>query len=234
MEVIRLEQIDLKKYAKTSDCKVYFIHVKLKDIKSRAGAIISSISNTSWIDALDSTNKITYAARAQRTINKLVEDIFNKVEDIVTKEFGEYLVSETARTTLENEYAHIIVPLAELWKEKLSENPGFDFHTVTHTDFIAFGESKYSGSDTPYGNAIKQMGEMIDIGKDSMDLAHLQWLIEEEPVNNFKANKKAFIAAFSLNSSDYDKTFKNVITSKYIDKLLEQEELYLIGIEVCR
>ena len=45
-------------------------------------------------------------------------------------EFGEFLVSSVAQSTLEENYQHTKFPLAEIWKEKAKGNPGFDFHTI--------------------------------------------------------------------------------------------------------
>ena len=233
MEIIKSKIINLKEHGKNSLCTVFCLHIKVKNIKSRAEAIIKAIKDTSWIEKLDDVGKIAYEARARRTIDDLVDNIFKKVEDSVTSEFGEYLVTETARTALNESLNHEIVPLAELWKEKLSGNPGFDFHTITQMNLIAFGESKYSATDNPHGTAMEQMGEMIDIGKDAMDLAHLRNFIDNLPIENYQNGNKAFIASFSLNSTNYDLIFKNAINSKFIDKLLGYNELYLIGVEVC-
>lgn len=53
-------------------------------------------------------------------------------DDEITKDTGEYVVSELARQTLVNHMKYLDVPLAELFKEQVSGNPGFDFYSANN------------------------------------------------------------------------------------------------------
>lgn len=232
MEIISFKNENMEDYNKTVDCDVFSIHVKIHDIGIRAKEMIAILSDKSWINELDIIPRKSYEARAERTIDKLINDILNKVVSTVTAEFGEFLISSTAQDSLEIKYSHTKVPLAELLKEKVTGNPGFDFHTESHTNLIAFGEAKYSGSINPYRNAMEQIADFITLKKDDAELVDLQYFVSDESIENIKKDKKAFIAAFSINSQNPIDIFSNALSSTYIDDLLAYDELYLIGIEI--
>jgi len=51
-----------------------------------------------------------------------VNDIFKKTDKRATVEFGKHLVSYTAQKALELEAGHRPVPLAGIFKERITEN----------------------------------------------------------------------------------------------------------------
>ncbi|MDH3327398.1 MAG: hypothetical protein OEM38_11875, partial [Gammaproteobacteria bacterium] len=167
MEIISIKKEDMSEYGKSTTVSVYSAHVKIKDIERRASEMIEIISNTCWIDELNAVAKATFKARAQRTIIKLVEQIASRVENEITAEFGEFMISESAQSTLDTQFAHTKIPLAELLKEKITGNPGFDFHTESKTKIICFGEAKFSGSINPHPSALNQIVEFIELEKDT-------------------------------------------------------------------
>lgn len=232
MEVIWFEKIDMADYEIKTSCDVYGVHIKVSDIDTRADEMIETLANTDWINPLPATKKVTFKATSKRTIVKLSENIRNRInEDKLTEDFGEYLVSDTALKTLEKIYNHIRVPLAELLKEKLTGNPGFDFHSETETKFISFGEAKYSGNSSPYNKALKQIKDFISLEKDNAEINVLENFVSESATTNFLAGDKAFSAAFSLND-DPKKMIKNALLNKHLKQLLGHKELYLIGVEI--
>lgn len=232
MEIISNNQIDMGSYGKTTSCRVHCIHVKVKDIDASAKTIINTVSDQSWISKLEAVKQITFKATSERTIKKLVNDILSKVTNKVTEDFGEYLVSYSAQHALESEHLHIKVPLAELLKEKVIGNPGFDFHTESDLNSIIFGESKYSGSSTPRAEALDQISNFIDLKKDDMELDLLSNFVSPSAITNYTVGKKGYVAAFSLNSNNADLIFKNALKSDVIDKLMCYPELYLVAIEI--
>lgn len=232
MEIKSIETVNMKDFGKTSTGLVFKIHVKIHDIEKRAKDIIQSISNDSWIKDLGVVEQLSYAARAKKTIEKLVTEIFEKVENTVTVEFGEYLVSESAKDSLINHLKHTHIPLAEMWKEKKTGNPGFDFHTESSTNLISFGEAKYSSNSNPHTVAINQIVGFINDGKDTMELVDLKNFTTPEAIENAVMGARAYIAAFSVNGQQYDRIFKTAIESDGFDKLLGFPELYIIGVEV--
>ena len=168
----------------------------------------------------------------KKQLKKLVNEIFNKVNNTVTEEFGEYLVSISAKDILITKLDHKNIPLAELWKEKISGNPGFDFHTESPSYLITFGEAKYSSSINPHTHALSQIVDFINEKKDEADLIHLRNFASCKAVENAMNQKKAFVAAFSLNGTQFERIFNTVLTSSRIEPLLEYPELYIIGVEI--
>lgn len=218
-------------YGKVTNCHVYCIHIKVQNVKKHADEIIKSISDTSWISSLNAIDQISYESRSTKTISRLVNSILKKVEDVVTEEFGEYLVSHTAQNLLVTTFNHGKVPLAELFKEKIIGNMGFDFHTESVNKIILFGEAKYSGSINPYTKAIEQIVEFINERKDIGELADVQKFVSVDASTNAITNKKGYVAAFSINAQKPETILKNAIES-IADTLLEFPELYLIGVEI--
>lgn len=127
------------------DIHVHSLIINVNNIKNRADEMIKTIQDTCWLNQLDVVARISYNARAQRTIDKLVNNILTQVEDEITEEFGEFMISASAQDALVQTFGHVKVPLAELLKEKITGNPGFDFHTETQNNLISFGEAKFSG-----------------------------------------------------------------------------------------
>ena len=232
MEVISIKKENMLDYGKKSSTDVYSALIKITDVGRRAKEMIATISNTSWLENLGAVEKITFEARAQRTIEKIVEQILEKFEDEVTADFGEFMISESAQTFLHQSLGHIKVPLAELLKEKISGNPGFDFHTESNTSCIAFGEAKYSGSINPHPNAINQIVDFIKLKKDSAELIIIQNFVTEDAIAKSIEGKKAYVAAFSINSKNPNSIIKNALRSDAITPLLCFPELYIIGVEV--
>jgi hypothetical protein len=232
MEIITKELVDLSKYNKSGSASVHLVHVKIKDHQERAREMIDTIKDTSWISKLDVIGQRAYSARANQTIERIVNDVLSKVDNTVSSSFGEYLVSESAQVILSSQFQHVKLPLAELWKEKVEGNPGFDFHTESPAQYIVFGEAKYSSSDNPHTDALKQAVGFIASKKDDMDLADLRSLASKEAVENCVAFYKGYAIAFSINGSRYDQIFSTVLKSNDLDELLSYPEVYLIGIEL--
>ena len=139
MKIISAKEIDMTLHGRIMAGRVYCIHVKVDDVGSSAKSIIDMISDVSWINKLEPAQQVAFRATSERTVQKLVGDILSKVTDEVTSDFGEYLVSYTAQHVLELHHTHVKVPLAELLKEKVIGNPGFDFHTESDSNHIIFG-----------------------------------------------------------------------------------------------
>ncbi|TOF43064.1 hypothetical protein CGJ22_25030, partial [Vibrio parahaemolyticus] len=72
-----------------------------------AYVMIAVIQDVCWLKELDPVAKLSYEARAQRTIEKLVDNILTKVEDEVTEEFGEFMISASAQDALVSAFDHV-------------------------------------------------------------------------------------------------------------------------------
>ena len=190
MEVLECDLIANADFGYADDVVIYRARVKVSDVGSQAQEMIDTISDTSWLNSLSLVSKHTYAARAKGTIEKLVNGILQKVQDTVTEEFGEYLVSSSAQQAVKQKLGHKPFPLAELLKEKITGNPGFDFHTESHTGYITFGEAKYSGSSSPYANALTQILQFIGEGKDTMEFEIVENFASEAAIAKALAGEK--------------------------------------------
>ena len=217
---------------KNTSCKVNLIHVRISDIQERAEEIIQLITDTSWLSRLRPVSKRTYSANAKRTITKLVTNILRKVDDEVTEDFGEYLVSISAQDALVHELSHGRIPLSEILKEKSSKNHGFDFHTESPSAIIIFGESKYSGSENPYNIALSQICDFIKDKKNDTDFEMLENFVTPPAMENAINEQMGYAASFSMNSNRPNLIFSHALKSDHVKELVSNPELYLIGVEV--
>ncbi|MCL2757905.1 MAG: hypothetical protein FWE64_01120 [Alphaproteobacteria bacterium] len=216
------------------NCTISFIHAQVSDVAKLATKIQKSISDTSWINSLDIMAKLGYEARAKETIAKIVSGILTNVVNPISGDLGEIIVSTQAQDLLVGHHRHNKIPLAELWKEKKRGNPGFDFHTETPTNFIAFGEAKYNKNQSSHTIAINQIVKFIENKKDIKELPDLDKWIGDKTKSNistFPDKSKAFTIAFSVHNKNYNEIFDNVIASPKFSELLKYPEIYIVGIE---
>lgn len=218
-----------------NDCSVYCIHVQITNTKEAANKILEILEDKCWIkNLLDEDDLDSYQQRVEHTVKHIVEDILNKVEDNeVSSDLGEYLVSCISQVTLKDSLNHDRILLAELWKEQVSGNPGFDFHTYTPNDLLVYGEAKYNATNNPYTNALEQIVHFIKIGKDIQEYTDLKRIFSKINSRHKQNKNKAFVASFSLNAKNIDAVFSNVLKKDEIKKLTEYPELYILGVEIC-
>lgn len=217
-----------------NDSIIYCIHVQITNTKEAANKIIEILEDKCWIkDLLYEDDLESFQKRVELTVKHIVEDILNKVEDDVSSNFGEYLVSCISQVILKDNLNHDRILLAELWKEQVSGNPGFDFHTYSPNDLLVYGEAKYNATNSPYTNALEQIVNFIKIGKDIQEYADLKRIFSKINPRHKLNKNKAFVASFSLNAKDIDAVFSNVLNKEEIKKLTEYPELYILGVEVC-
>lgn len=238
MNLISKEDIDLSVYSITATCVLTKIHVQINDTQDRISAMIRTLRDTSWISRIPKVSKRrAYEARAVNTINILVNDILSLASSNVTKEAGEYIISMTAQDILELESQHAKLPLAELWKEQKTGNPGFDFHTESISQLLFFGEAKYKTEGSPYNTAITAISKFAkpDLQKHIQELCDLEEVgASEDSVTSVLENKIGVVAAFALNAQNIDLIFDNAINLDITKDLLNNSaELFLIGIEIC-
>ncbi len=218
-----------------TDCTVYSIYVQVTDINKIAKEISSVIQDTCWINnLLDEDDIDSYLTRAEQTIKYIVEDILNKVENDVSSDFGEYLISNVSQMTLVDRLNHERIPLAELWKEQKSGNPGFDFHSFSPNDFLVYGEAKYNAKNNPYSVAIGQINHFLEIQKDIQEYADLKRIFSKVSSRHKKNSNKAFVASFSLNAKDNEDILRKALECEELQNLMKYPELYIIGVEVCQ
>lgn len=213
-------------------CKLYYIHVKVNNIKQKAQEVMVNILDKSWLKELD--NEIDYNSflvRSEETINILTE-ILKEIGNEIGAEFGEFLVSSVAQSTLEETSQHTKFPLAEIWKEKVKGNPGFDFHTISNEDILFYGEAKFNMEDNAYPKAISQICKFINKKKDIMELTDLKKLNSRINEKHLSKNARGYVAAFSIHNN-FKNIFQTIQNNKNVKQYLQKyPELFFIGIEV--
>lgn len=232
MNLLSFTETDMSDYEQAATGKIYSLAIDITDLEQRVKDMQEVALDTSWLDELDVIDRLGYEARSKRTVDKITNEILNNVESDISEDFGEYMVSDVAQTALKEHLSHFRLPLAELIKEKISGNPGFDFHTESPQALVAFGEAKYSGVQNAHGRALKQINEFIGDQKDIQELPDLRKFVTEGAIQNAAAGSKAYSAAFSITSDDVGTIMDNALSSTYMKTLLCYEAIYLIGVKI--
>ena len=151
--------LEIKQLPNQGNAQVQFIRIDPEDISITLSEILKVIVDLSWLKNFDADFIAqSYEQRAEITINDIKKKFAACDEGKLTKEAGEYVVSELAREALISQLGYLDIPLAELLGKKTSGNPGFDFHSQNiSTDTIIFGEAKYISAKSAYQRAIEQI-----------------------------------------------------------------------------
>jgi hypothetical protein len=232
MDINKIDNKSLSKFPSGSSCQINCIHIKIKNFRPIVEEFEEHICDTSWINNLDEISQITFRATSKKTIDKIVDDIIAKVSSNVNTDIGEFIVSYAAQQALEIEHSHKLIPLAELLKEKVTGNPGFDYHSISSDSYLIFGEAKFSLKSTPRAKALNQIVDFIG-DRDSSELPSLIPFLDSTTKQNIIDNKKGYSAAFSHNNEDIIDTLNNALDSEPIKEIIKYNELYLIAVELC-
>lgn len=236
MKILEKYVVDKQKLKLNCNAKILACLVEI-NASEGITSIIQEINDTFWLSKLDIINQKCYEARMKKTVEKIMNNClrFNNGASENTYDYsivGEYLISKAGRQALADGFNHTALPLAELWKEKMSNNPGFDFHTETLDSIIIFGEAKYNASENPYNCAICQIEEFIDLEKDVKELADLRNLAKQDSISNFLKNNKGFAISFSTKAKNPSRILTNAILSEHICKCALYNEFYLVGVVI--
>lgn len=232
-------QIINKTEQELESCSVHAIHIQVSDVAERIREVFRTISDTSWVKELDELASSVLGSAADRTIEKLREKVFledeeGNVTDELTADVGEYVISVSATHVLNGEYKHESFPLSELWKEQISGNPGFDYHSLNSKELILFGEAKFRKDQTAYSVALTDAVKLRDGEKDILDLLYLKELAGVFACTNCKNGFRVFSVAFTVNGANISAIMNNAANSAKAKKLYEHGELYLIGVEFVK
>lgn len=213
--------------------KTIFIRLNPYPLNETIKYIFNELSDLSWINRYD--KNILRKSIEERT-NITVIDIEQKLlkckEDIIASEAGEYIISILGKQALVNNLNYLNIPLAELWKEKKSGNPGFDFHSESIENKLIFGEAKYVCGKNAYNNALSQINDFINLNKDLMEIVGLDPLVSDISLDNFEEGRKGYAAAFSSNKIDNNILIRNILENENTKKLLNYDELILVAVDI--
>lgn len=224
MEILECKKIDTENYN-----NILFIRIDPGDISITLRSIISVLSDLSWISRFDKKYiRDSFEKRATDSAKYLSEKILNNAEDAITANSGEYVVSELAREALVSELSYLDIPLAELFKEQVSGNPGFDFYSCNKEKIIIFGEAKYNSRQNAYGIGMEQVDRFITEKQDISDLNDIDKFFDESSLEKASAGDKAYAIAFAAKKTKSDDIINGIIKNKYYCNLaLHKEVLYL-------
>ena len=226
-----IDHIELKELR---PAKVQFFRIDPEDLHITLNDILYNLMDRSWLSKFDQDyEKSAFSSRAQKTIDDIKKKFESCIDDNITKEAGEYVVSELARETLVTKLDYLNIPLAELLGKKRTGNAGFDFHSQNQgTNTIIFGEAKYSSSTTAYAASLSQIIEFIEDNKDIEDLPDLKNFCTLEALQRAHKNKKGFSAAFSARSTKTKTIVNNIIKRSEFQDLLQYEEIILVAVNL--
>lgn len=229
-DVIECFNISDKGYSLSN---VIFIRIEPSDLKVTINDIISSLNNLSWIETFDEEYiKNSFEIRANATAERLSSQLKHFQQDKVTTEIGETVVSELSRLAIVNELDYLDIPLAELFKQQIAGNPGFDFFSETLSQFIVFGEAKYVSNSNGYGKSLAQIERFIREKRDVSDLNDIDKFVSIISLNNHTQNHKAFACAFSATSIETETIINHILKNKNFNKIKYHKEIILIAVNV--
>lgn len=220
----------------TGNPNIKLCYVKVKNLKEFAARITALVLDNSWMTNLDYGARRAYDRTVSETANALVKTFRQTATNgTVGAEFGEVMVSIGSAHALEQIFKHIAIPIAELWKPQVKQNEGFDFHTVCTSEYINFGEAKYSKAGSPHGLAIRQADDFLQAEKHLRDRIHLEKLVNTSSLQHLDQDNFGVVAAFSINAENPLVIFKNALESA--SKIIASKKLtnfYLVGVgEEC-
>jgi hypothetical protein len=206
---------------------ITFIRIDPTNIELTLKEVMISLSDLSWISRFDlGYLEKSFHHRAEQSIKYIATNIIKSADDNVTKDSGEYIVSELARKAVVEQLKYLDIPLAELIKEKAIGNHGFDFYSRNLNEILLFGEAKYIASSNAYGSAFSQIIDFATNGQDLDDLPDIDKFCCDNSKKNFLSGSKGFIAAFASKNTgtlrliNGIKKNKDFITASGFDELI--------------
>ena len=228
LKVLVHQKIDIEKHD-----NVTFIRIEPTELKQTIQDIIISISDLSWIDQFNELYiRDSFLERAKPTIADIEQKLLHCIDDSISSDAGEYIVSELSRQAIIECLMYTCIPIAELFLKQKSGNPGFDFHASNDCNILIFGEAKYSSTDNAYGVGLTQVNDFIKNKKDIKDLVDLKDFFNNLILDNANKGKKGYAIAFSSKSISSHQLIKNIIRNKNYNKLLKYHEIILVAVNI--
>ncbi|MFI3236663.1 MAG: hypothetical protein R3Y47_01390 [Lachnospiraceae bacterium] len=228
MKILECRKIDTDNHD-----NITYLRIDPEDISETLRDIIVSLSDMSWISRFDKPYiRNSFLKHADESAKYLANKIQEKRGDTITKNSGEYVVSELARKALVNRMRYLDVPLAELFKEQVAGNPGFDFYSANNDNIIIFGEAKYSSRNNAYGVGMEQVDRFIREGQDISDLNDIDKFFEDESLEYANNGDKAYAIAFASKTSSSEMIIKGIIANKHYNNIAGHKEVLYLAVNV--
>ena len=214
---------------------ILFIRVKVNDLSKAVEYILKVFKDESWLKNIEEDYlRESIEACTSDTVKELEKNLHHTNGDDVSKEVGEYVVSELSRESItDTDAKYKNIPLAEFFKQKISGNPGFDLHMEnTDTKIILFGEAKYVSNKNAYSKAFEQIVRFEREKNDIKDLKDLGPFFSREALNKVKPGEKGFIAAFSCTNMETQQLTKNMLANKDLQQIKNFSETICVAVEL--
>lgn len=228
LRILECEKIDIERHN-----NILFIRIEPEDLSVTIRNIIDSFSDMSWISKFDKPYmRASFLKRAEASAKYLADKIQKEDDSDITKDSGEYVVSELARQTLVKRLKYLDIPLAELFKEQVSGNPGFDFYSANKEEIIIFGEAKYNSRQNAYGIGMEQVDRFIQEGQDLSDLNDIDKFFNDKSLEYANLGDKAYAIAFASKKTSSEKIIDGIISNAHYDNIAVHKEVIFIAVNI--
>lgn len=228
MNIIEIKKIDEERHD-----NVTFIRIEPENLSVTILDIINALADMSWISRFVMPyTREAFEVRARQTADYLEDELKKEEERNVIKNSGEYIVSELGRQAMVQGLHYMDVPLAELFKEKVIGNPGFDFYSANQDKIIVFGEAKYSSSQNAYGRGMEQVDRFINEKQDISDIEDIDKFFDVESLIKAVKGEKAYAVAFSSKQTESEKIIKGIINNHHYDNLVKYNEVVFLAVNI--
>lgn len=215
------------------DGHIHFVRITPTNIKLTLREVFNSLSDTAWINSFDQDYvRDSFKVRAEATIKYIAERIIKEGDEQITRNSGEYVISELARKAIVEQMQYLDIPLAELIKGKVVGNHGFDFYSKNLNPIILFGEAKYSSSQNAYPASFEQIVRFENEKRDSSDLVDIDRFCCEPSKENFSKGHKGFIASFAAKKTSTRHLIRNIRNNADFQQLTRFTELICVAVDI--
>lgn len=215
--------------------KVLVCTVEINNLFPIIQKIIAVLRSNCWIEQLDIHDvwKESYRSRINKTSRDLVSLFQSKsLAEKLEKDIGEHIVTTVTISILCTHHSHVGYPIGELFKEKRSNNHGFDFYSIHPDRMLTFGEAKFDRHGGGMNSALKQIKEFIEDNKVVEDINSLPFLIEGDLLDKYAEKKFGFCAGSGTIEPMATKLERRLENNAHYKKLNEYNLHYLYAIEI--
>lgn len=224
----------LEDYRQLAD-NIHFFRIKInqENVSVTLREVLNCLNELSWLSKFDKEYmQNSFNKRATDTIDYITTNIINGTESEVTTDSGEYVVSVLSKKTIVDKLDYLDIPLAELIKEKVVGNPGFDFYSENKNNILLFGEAKYVAKANAYNKALEQIEKFSISGKDINDIASIDHFFSEKSLENASNGDKGYIAAFSSTEIETEYLVKHIQNNEHYKNLSSHKELICVAVTI--
>ena len=172
--------------------------------------------------------KKTLTVNLNNTVYHIDEDAYESLQEYLNSLRNHFAEEEGADEILSDIEARI----AELFKEQVSGNPGFDFYSANKDKVIIFGEAKYSSSRNAYGIGMEQVDRFIREAQDVSDLNDIDKFFEEESLQLADKGDKAYAVAFAAKGTASDMIINGIVSNKHYKNIAINKEVIFLAVNV--